>query len=81
MRVFRILTLSVLVVLTAGLRAEEGMWMPQQIPALAAKLRALGFVGDPKSFADLTGQPWIDNPQRSASDQAPVKAGRAGQPW
>jgi hypothetical protein len=57
MRVFRILTLSVLVVLTAGLRAEEGMWMPQQIPALAAKLRALGFVGDPKSFADLTGQP------------------------
>ena len=31
--------------------------MPQQIPALAAKLRALGFAGDPKSFADLTGQP------------------------
>ncbi|MEO8593643.1 MAG: S46 family peptidase [Candidatus Solibacter sp.] len=41
----------------AGLRAEEGMWMPQQIPALDAKLKALGFKGDPKSFADLTGQP------------------------
>jgi hypothetical protein len=41
----------------AGLVAEEGMWMPQQIPEMAAKLRALGFKGDPKAFADLTGQP------------------------
>jgi len=57
MRVFRILTLSVFVVLTARLRAEENMWMPQQLPALAATLRALGFAGDPKWFADLTGQP------------------------
>jgi hypothetical protein len=40
-----------------GLKAEEGMWMPQQIPELAAKLTALGFQGDPKAFADLTGQP------------------------
>lgn len=38
-------------------RADEGMWMPQQIPELAARLKALGFEGDPKSFADLTGQP------------------------
>ena len=42
---------------SAGLLADEGMWMPQQIPDLAAKLRAIGFRGDPKSFADLTGQP------------------------
>ena len=41
----------------AGLIAEEGMWMPQQIPEMAAKLRALGFKGDPKAFADLSGQP------------------------
>jgi len=41
----------------AGLAAEQGMWMPQQIPDLAAKLRTLGFTGDPKAFADLTGQP------------------------
>jgi hypothetical protein len=40
-----------------GLAAEQGMWMPQQIPDLAAKLRTLGFTGDPKAFADLTGQP------------------------
>ena len=41
----------------AGLLAEEGMWMPQQIPEMAAKLKAMGFKGDPKAFADLTGQP------------------------
>jgi hypothetical protein len=41
----------------AGLFAEEGMWMPQQIPEMAAKLRALGFKGDPKAFADLSGEP------------------------
>ncbi len=38
-------------------RADEGMWMPQQVPALAPRLAALGFKGDPKAFADLTGQP------------------------
>ena len=43
--------------LAAGLLADEGMWMPQQIPSLEAKLKALGFKGDPKAFADLTGQP------------------------
>src|SRR5450756_10972 len=54
----RSLVLSMCVtLLAAGLLADEGMWMPQQIPELAAKLRALGFKGDPKAFADLTGQP------------------------
>ena len=37
--------------------ADEGMWMPQQIPELAPRLRAMGFAGDPKTFADLTGFP------------------------
>ncbi len=37
--------------------ADEGMWMPQQIPALADRLAAMGFAGDPQAFADLTGQP------------------------
>ncbi len=37
--------------------AEEGMWMPQQIPSLAARLKAMGFEGEPAAFADLTGQP------------------------
>lgn len=57
MKPVRLAVLFALVLLSAGLQAHEGMWMPQQIPALAEKLRALGFVGDPKSFADLTGQP------------------------
>jgi len=37
--------------------AEEGMWMPQQIPQLAERLKTMGFRGDPQAFADLTGQP------------------------
>jgi hypothetical protein len=41
----------------AGLHAAEGMWMPQQIPEMAARLQALGFTGDAKAFADLSGQP------------------------
>jgi hypothetical protein len=43
--------------LLASAHADEGMWMPQQIPALAPRLAALGFQGDPGAFADLTGQP------------------------
>jgi hypothetical protein len=33
------------------------MWMPQQIPDLAPRLRRLGFEGDPGAFADLLGHP------------------------
>ena len=43
--------------LAGAASAEEGMWMPEQIPALADRLRALGFEGDVQAFADLTGQP------------------------
>lgn len=57
MKALRVLLLCVMTLLAVGIQAEEGMWMPQQIPALAEKLRALGFAGDPQSFADLTGQP------------------------
>jgi hypothetical protein len=52
-----IILLSNALLAALGLRAEEGMWMPQQIPQLAARLQALGFTEDPKAFADLTGQP------------------------
>lgn len=37
--------------------ADEGMWMPQQIPDLAPRLKELGFTGDAKMWADLTGFP------------------------
>jgi hypothetical protein len=53
----KLLILLMGVVPAATLLADEGMWMPQQIPQLAAKLKAMGFTGDPKEFADLTGQP------------------------
>ncbi|WP_242341034.1 MULTISPECIES: S46 family peptidase [Anaeromyxobacter] len=43
--------------LGASARADEGMWMPQQLPDLAARLEKLGFTGDARQFADLTGQP------------------------
>ena len=46
-----------LALLSAAARADEGMWMPQQIPQLAERLKAMGFRGDPQAFADLTGQP------------------------
>jgi hypothetical protein len=52
-----ILSAVILLAAVIGLGAEQGMWMPQQIPDLAARLRALGFAGDPAAFADLTGQP------------------------
>ena len=51
------LFLAVALSIPAGLRADEGMWMPQQIPQLAARLSALGFTGDVSGFADLTGHP------------------------
>ncbi len=43
--------------LSGGAFADEGMWMPQQIPQLADRLASLGFQGDAQAFADLTGQP------------------------
>ncbi len=37
--------------------ADEGMWMPQQVPQLADQLKAKGLQLDPAQFADLTGFP------------------------
>jgi len=48
---------AALLLAALSLHADEGKWMPQQIPALAERLRAIGFEGDPQAFADLTGQP------------------------
>ena len=43
--------------LTASARAEEGMWMPSQLPQLAKPLREAGFKGDPRELADVTRAP------------------------
>jgi Peptidase S46 len=37
--------------------ADEGMWMPQQVPELAGELRKLGVQLDPARLSDLTGDP------------------------
>ena len=37
--------------------AGEGMWMPQQMPQLAAELQKAGVSVDPQRLADLTGDP------------------------
>ena len=57
------------------LAADEGMWMPQQIPDLAQKLRALGFEGDPAKFADLTGLSQL--PPAEVAATARFESGRA----
>ncbi len=53
----RRIALPLALLLAAPARAEEGMWMPIQIPTIAGRLRALGFRGDPAAFAHLTGDP------------------------
>ncbi len=59
MRPPRLAPFALAALLAAGLpaAADEGMWMPQQVPQMSAKLKALGFEGDPQEFADLTGFP------------------------
>jgi hypothetical protein len=47
--------IMVLAALTAS--ADDGMWMPQQIPAVGEELKKLGLQIDPNQFADLTGFP------------------------
>ncbi|HEY6842661.1 MAG TPA: S46 family peptidase [Thermoanaerobaculia bacterium] len=49
--------IALLALVATPLFAAEGMWMPQQIPQLAAELQKLGLKIDPNRFADLTGDP------------------------
>ena len=43
--------------LAADARADEGMWMPTQLPQIAAALRQAGFAGDPAALSDVTRPP------------------------
>ncbi|HVI26354.1 MAG TPA: S46 family peptidase [Xanthomonadaceae bacterium] len=52
----RTLALALLLCLPAA-HADEGMWMPSQLPAIADQLRAAGYHGDPAGLADLTAPP------------------------
>ncbi|MGN6182627.1 MAG: S46 family peptidase [Thermoanaerobaculia bacterium] len=53
----RMLALFAALVFPAIAFADDGMWMPQQIPAVGDELKKLGLQLDPKQFADLTGFP------------------------
>lgn len=52
---FKVLV-AILALATTAL-ADEGMWMPQQVPAMAEELKRLGLQIDPNQFADLTAFP------------------------
>jgi hypothetical protein len=51
----RLLLASLL--LTSVALADDGMWTPQQVPALGEELKKLGLQIDPNQFADLAGFP------------------------
>ncbi len=41
----------------APAHADEGMWLPSQLPSIAAQLKAAGYRGDPAALADLAKPP------------------------
>ncbi|WP_314103119.1 S46 family peptidase [uncultured Stenotrophomonas sp.] len=43
--------------LAAAAHADEGMWMPTQLPDLAKPLKAAGFKGNPADLANVTAPP------------------------
>ncbi len=51
------LLIGILSLAAASAFGAEGMWMPQQIPSLAAELKKAGLKIDANRFADLTGDP------------------------
>lgn len=50
-------TLLLLAVLSSVAHADEGMWMPQQLPQVAKQLKAAGLKLDPASLTKLTEFP------------------------
>ncbi|MFC0677304.1 S46 family peptidase [Lysobacter korlensis] len=52
----RLLAASLALSLGAA-HADEGMWMPSQLPDIAEQLRKAGYEGDPAALADLTKPP------------------------
>lgn len=49
--------LAPLLLCAATAQADEGMWMPSQLPDIATQLKAAGYKGDPAQLADLTRAP------------------------
>jgi hypothetical protein len=53
----RLAILFSLLLSAVAANADEGMWMPSQLPALSGELRAAGIELDPAVLADMTGDP------------------------
>jgi hypothetical protein len=51
------LALLLLASIPSAALGDDGMWMPSQLADLAPRLKQLGFQGDPRVLADLTGMP------------------------
>ena len=52
----RLLALSLSLAFAAA-HADEGMWMPSQLPDIAGQLKAAGFKGHPRDLAELARPP------------------------
>jgi len=58
MRLKRVLwSTAVAMSLSPLAQADEGMWMPSQLPSIGGQLAAAGYQGDPAALADLTRPP------------------------
>lgn len=53
----RTMILSAAMALALDAKADEGMWMPSQLPSIAKNLKEAGFRGDARDLADLTRAP------------------------
>ena len=50
-------TLAAAVLLPASATADEGMWLPSQLPEIEQAMRGSGFQGDPNDLSDLSNPP------------------------
>jgi hypothetical protein len=53
----RTVMLGAAMALALEAKADEGMWLPSQLPSIAKNLKAAGFRGDAAALADLTRAP------------------------
>jgi len=53
----RSMMLGAAMALALDANADEGMWLPAQLPGIAKNLKSAGFRGDPTDLADLTRAP------------------------
>jgi hypothetical protein len=53
----KLLSAALGLAMATAAQADEGMWMPSQLPSIGKQLRAAGYQGNPADLADLTKAP------------------------